>query len=71
VRVIPVSGAQQACGGALDVQPRGQLTDVEPALRRRLVFLQRQLQRAVAAELRSAADDFLAQLRRSRAGPDR
>ena len=48
-------GARDVAGRrALDVQPRRQRPGVERPDRRRLVLLQRQLQRAVAAELRAA-----------------
>jgi hypothetical protein len=56
--------ARDVAGGrALDVEPAGQRAHVQIARRRRLVLLQRQLQRAVAAELRSAVDDVAPQRR--------
>ena len=59
-----------AGGGGLDVQPRRQLRNVQIPLRRGLVLLERQLERAVPAELRAAGVQVAAQVRGGRAGPD-
>ena len=55
---------------ALDVQPAGQRRNIEIAHGRRLVWRQRQLQRAVAAERRAPGIEVFAQLARDRPTPD-
>src|SRR5215208_2082273 len=53
-----------AGGGALNIETRGNWRDVEIALRRLFVRLQRQLERAIAAEARAALVQISTQLRR-------
>ncbi len=65
-----IEAGHVACGGALDIHPRRQWRHRERSLRRGLVGLERQLERAVAAEARPAAVQILAQLRGCGAGPD-
>src|SRR5215213_11329269 len=55
---------------ALDVEAGGQRADLEIALRRGLVALERQFERTVAAELRSAAVEILAQAAGGLSCPD-
>src|SRR4051794_28469669 len=64
-------GAGNIAGGrALDEHPARHRLNVERADWRRLVLLQRQLEGAIAAELRSAAVEILAQPADERSGPD-
>src|SRR6266487_5033062 len=55
--------------GALDVQPRRKLLDVQIACGWRILFAEGEFQRAIAAEFRTAGIEVAAKVRRARSGP--